>query len=161
VPVSQPLASEQAPPAVHAEQVPLLQTMLLPQVVPLATLVVVARQLCVPEEQSVLPVRHGLLVGVHARPAVHDTHEPPLHTRFVPQFVPGAVFVRPLVQACTPVAHEMVPVLQPLLTLQDPPAVQLQRPEPLQKVVPPVPQAVPGFAFDRLAEQTCAPVEHE
>jgi hypothetical protein len=105
VPVSQPLLIEQAPPAVHGEQAPALQTRLVPQLVPLATLVAVATHVCVPVEQSVLPTTQGLVAGVHARPAVHDTHDPPLQTWFVPQFVPLVAFER-LEHTCVPVEQE-------------------------------------------------------
>jgi hypothetical protein len=49
-----------------------------------------------------------------------------------PQFVPGAVFVRPDVHCDAPVEHEVVPVVQPLLMLHPAPAVQLQWPAPSQ-----------------------------
>jgi hypothetical protein len=48
LPVSHPLLIEQAVPAVHAEHVPLLQTWLVPQLVPLPTLPVAAPHCCVP-----------------------------------------------------------------------------------------------------------------
>lgn len=40
-----------------------------------------------PVEQLVDP-KSQTLVGVHDRPAVHDSHEPPLQTRSGPQEVP-------------------------------------------------------------------------
>ena len=129
---------EQAPPAVHAEQVPPLQTMLLPQVVPLATLVEVATHVCDPVEQSVLPTRHGF-DGVHVRPAVHDTHCPPLHTWLVPQLVP--LDTLPAETHCMlPVVHEYVPFTQ-VAKLHDPPAVHdphwpLLQTDPLPHDVP-------------------------
>lgn len=71
---------EHAPPAVHDEHAPLLQTWLVPQVCPLATLPV-ETQTDWPDEQSVLPVWQLLgappVVGVQATPAVQATQLPP------------------------------------------------------------------------------------
>jgi hypothetical protein len=59
-------------PAVHGEHVPLLQTMLVPQLVPWGWLPE-EMHVCEPVEQSVFPVWQALEY-VHARFAVHDTH---------------------------------------------------------------------------------------
>jgi hypothetical protein len=61
-------------PCVQAPQVPLWQTSLVPQLVPLATLPV-GLQTGRPVEQSVVPVWHGLLVE-HAVPALHAPQLP-------------------------------------------------------------------------------------
>jgi hypothetical protein len=73
-------------PAVQAEQVPLLQTWLVPQLVPLVTLPVAAPHCCVPLAQVYVLVVHA--VGLHAPPAVHAEHVPLLQTWLVPQLVP-------------------------------------------------------------------------
>jgi len=65
-----------------------MQTMFVPHDVPFA-LFPFSVQTDAPVAQEVAPVLHGL-VGVHVAPAVHDAHEPLLHTWLVPQTVPLA-----------------------------------------------------------------------
>ncbi len=91
VPVWQGLVGVQAPPAVHATQVPLLQTRLVPHVEPLATFPVSA-QTEAPVTHDVAPVRHGF-VGWQLAPAVHATQPPLLQTRLVPHTVPLTRFL--------------------------------------------------------------------
>ena len=66
----------QVAPAVHEAHVPvLLHTMLVPQLVPAATLVFLSVQVGVPVEQASAPAWH-LFVGVQAAPSTHATHLP-------------------------------------------------------------------------------------
>jgi hypothetical protein len=95
-------------PWVHAAQVPLLQTMLVPQAVPSASAVPVSVHAEAPVEHEVIPVWHALL-GVHARPAVHAAQAPALHTMLVPQVVPFGAFEPVSMQLGAP-AHDVVPV---------------------------------------------------
>ena len=98
-----------AVPAVHARQVPPLQTMFVPQAVPFA-LLLPSTQVIVPVEQDVVPFLQ-LLVGLvtHAEPAVHALHVPLLQTPLVPHEVPFATF--PVsAQTDTPVTHDVAPV---------------------------------------------------
>lgn len=85
------LGGTQLVPSVHAMHVPLLQTMLVPQVVPLVALPD-SLHTDTPVAHDVVPALHGLLVW-QLRPAAHATHAPPLHTRSVPQVVPFITFV--------------------------------------------------------------------
>jgi hypothetical protein len=87
-PVRHALAGMQLTPAVQDPQVPLLQTLLVPQEVPFAT-VPVSAQTGVPVTHEIAPVRQAF-AGVQAAPAVQAVHVPPLHTMFVPQEVPLA-----------------------------------------------------------------------
>jgi hypothetical protein len=48
--------------------------------------------------------------GTHCAFTVHATHEPELHTRFVPHEAPSALFA-PLVHTSAPVLHEVMPCL--------------------------------------------------
>ena len=73
-------------PAVHATHAPLLQTRLVPQVVPSAMLPFTLHTID-PVEHEYVPVWHEL--GEHVPPAVHDTQLPPLQTMFTPQLVPS------------------------------------------------------------------------
>jgi hypothetical protein len=79
-----------APFAVHAEHVPLLQTMLVPQLVPLVTLPA-ETHFMLPDEHEYVPLTHALYV--QAPPAVHDPHCPLRHTAPLPQVVPSVMFV--------------------------------------------------------------------
>jgi hypothetical protein len=126
-------------PGVHAVHAPLSQTMLVPQLVPLATLPD-EMHACEPVEQSVFPVWQGF-EKVHPSPAVHDTHWPPLQTWLVPQFVPLAVLTRPEEQTDAPVTQEVLPVSHPPLIEQAVPVVHATHWPPLQTWL--VPQLVP------------------
>jgi hypothetical protein len=109
VPVLHTLLGWQAVPAVHGTHVPLLQTWLVPQVVPFTRLAPVSAQVIV-GEQDVKPAWQRL-AGVHGSPAVHATQAPVLHTMLVPQLVPLATF--PAAEHTgAPVAQLMIPVRQ-------------------------------------------------
>ncbi len=92
VPVSQTLAGVQAALFWHVVHAPLSQTMLVPQLVPLSTLLPVSLHTGTPEEQSIEPVWHGL-DGTHEEPCAHALHEPLSQTMPLPQLVPFATFV--------------------------------------------------------------------
>jgi hypothetical protein len=100
----------QEDPDVQATHDPLLQTMLVPHAVPLATFTGSAH-VDEPDEQDVIPLWHGLPPGLHATPAVHATHVPPLQTMFAPHAAPFGAFATPA-HTDVPVAHEVVPVWQ-------------------------------------------------
>jgi hypothetical protein len=155
VPVRQGLAGWQLTPDVQALHVPLLQTAgaaVVPQLVPFATLPTSA-QTDVPVVQEVVPVRQGL-VGWQLAPAVHATHDPALHTLFVPQTVPFERFwvVSEQVIVGTQV---IVPAWQGLAGAQAIPAVQEAHAPLLQTRF--VPQLVPLATFPD-SVQTGAPV---
>src|SRR5262249_14214309 len=96
-------------PTVHATQLPELQTMFVPQVVPLATLPDSA-QTGAPVLHVVAPVRHGLPETVQDAPTVQSPQAPAaLQTRFVPQVVPAGTGVPLSMQTGVPVVHDSVP----------------------------------------------------
>jgi hypothetical protein len=97
-------------PAVQLLHAPLpSQTSLVPQLVPAGS-GVASTQVCVPVVHDVVPVSQAALgLLEHALPLVHDTHDPPLHTRFVPQLVP-AFFCVPSTQTDVPVEQLVVPL---------------------------------------------------
>jgi hypothetical protein len=144
-------------PAVHAVHVPLSQTMLLPQFAPLAWFPA-EMHVCEPVEQSVFPTRQGF-DKVHASPAVHDTHWPPLQTWLVPQFCPLDALTRLAVHCDAPVAHEVLPVSHPLLIEQAVPVVHATHWPPLQTWL--VPQFVPLATLPVAALHVCVPLAHE
>jgi hypothetical protein len=109
VPVWQLLAGVHIAPVVHALQVPLSHTSLVPHEVPLGTSVIVSVQVETPVEQDVEPTWQ-LLVGVHDSPAVHDEHVPLSHTSLAPHVVPFERLVPVSLHTDTPVEHEVVPV---------------------------------------------------
>jgi hypothetical protein len=102
------LASVHEPPAVHATHEPALQTMLVPQAVPL--------EACVPVSVHVLvvqfsePTSHGFAVGMHAAPFVHVVHVPLSQTWPVPHDVPLSPGMPVSVQVDTPVEQSVLPV---------------------------------------------------
>jgi hypothetical protein len=97
-------------PAVQATQLPLaLQTMLVPQLVPVV-LLVSSRQVGTPVVHDVVPFLHAPGLVVHAWPAVHSVHWPfALHTWLAPQPVP-AVFTAPSTHVGAPVPHDVTPL---------------------------------------------------
>jgi len=147
-------------PAEHATQVPpALQTMLVPQVVPVIFCVLLTHAI-VPVVQVVRPVKQGFGFVVQAWFAVHVPQFPlPSQTMFVPQLVPP-ILLLPSTQVWAPVAQEFVPFLQMLgLVVQEPLAVQeTQVPEPLQTML--VPQLVPAILL-LPSTQVWAPVVQE
>jgi hypothetical protein len=86
IPVRQAVAGVQVTPAVQDAQLPLLQTLLVPQEVPFATFPV-SVQIDAPVTHEVAPVRQEL-AGVQAVPEVQEAQAPLLHTMFVPHTVP-------------------------------------------------------------------------
>jgi hypothetical protein len=144
---------------VQAPHVPLLQTMLVPHVVPFA-LLPPSTQVIVPVAQDVVPFLQ-LLVGfvVHDMPAVHAPHVPLLQTRFVPQAVPFAL-LPPSTQVIVPVAQDVVPFLQLLVgfVVHDKPAVHAPHPPLLQTMF--VPQALP-LGLLPASTQVMVPVRHD
>jgi len=156
VPVLHTFGGWQLAPPVHDTHAPLLHTRLAPHMDPLTRLVPVSAQLM--GAQEVKPAWQGL-VGVHASPAVHATHWPALHTKFVPQLVPLATF--PVaVQTGPPVLHVVVPVRQGWLgTEQLVPDIQVPHvPVPLQTRLSP--HDVPGARLVPVSVQVGLPVEH-
>jgi hypothetical protein len=146
--------------AVHAPQVPLpLQTMFVPQLVP-AAMLLPSTQVIVPDEQAVMPLRHGFGLPVQAMPAVQLPQAPePLQTRLLPQLVPAALLV-PSTQVEAPVAQEVMPFLQMFgLVVQTVPAVHGTHVPPALHTMF-VPQLVPGALFP-VSPQTTTPVTHE
>lgn len=122
---------------------------------PFATFVTLAVQAEAPVAHEVCPFWHAF--GWQAVPAVHDTHEPLLQTRLVPQLVPSARFETLAVHCEVPVAHEVLPVVQ-----TDGLHVALavhELHEPLLQTWL-VPQLVP-LATLLAGVQTMVPVEHE
>ena len=157
-PVLQWFVGWQLAPAVHALQVPLLQTMFVPHDVPLARFRPVSEQV-IAGEQACVPAWHAL-AGVHDIPIVHDTQLPELQTMLVPQEAPLATFPDSA-QTGTPVLHVVAPVRHGLPeTAQDAPTVQSpQTPVALQTRF--VPQLVPAATGVPLSVQTGVPVEHD
>lgn len=101
-------------PATHAPQLPFAsQTWPEPQVVP-DILFVPSTHTEVPVVQLVMPLRQPAFgFVVHARFGVHMMQLPELlQTWLVPQEVPAARLPEST-QVCTPVVHEVTPVLQP------------------------------------------------
>jgi hypothetical protein len=157
-PVLHTLVGWQLTPPVHETQLPVLQTLFVPQVVPLARLLPVSEQL-IEGEQTVMPAWQAF-AGAQARPAVQATHTPVLHTMFVPHIVPLATL--PVsVHTGAPLVQTVAAVRQGLpLTVQLAPAVQeTQLPEALQTLF--VPQLVPAATSVVLSLQTGVPVEQE
>jgi hypothetical protein len=150
----------QAAPAVHATQAPApLQTMFVPQPVPVAFCVLFAHAI-VPVVQVVMPVKQGFGFVAHAWLGVHEPQLPfPSQTMLVPQLVPP-ILLLPSAQVWAPVAQEVVPFLQTFgLVVQDMPAVQAtQLPALLQTML--VPQLVPAILL-LPSTQVGAPVAHE
>jgi hypothetical protein len=98
-----------------------------------------------PDVQDVVPFLQALFgLLVHATPAAHATQTPAaLHTRFVPQLVPGAFCVAvsrqvmmPVVQLVRPVRHGPGLVVHAWFAVHDP---QLPLPSQTRLVPQPVP----------------------
>jgi hypothetical protein len=155
VPVRHGLLGLQLPPLVQAVQTPALQTLFVPQSVPLARLVPVSEQV-IDDPQLMLPAWQGL-AGVQDIEAVQEVQVPLLQTMFVPQLVPLAAFADS-VHTGLPVPQLMVPTRQglPLIGQEAPVWQATQVPAPSQTLL--VPQLVPGAAAVPLSLQTGAPV---
>jgi hypothetical protein len=154
-PVLQGLVGWQLVFAVQAPQVPLSQTLLFPQEVPLATFCPVSEQV-IAGEQAVLPTWQAF-EGVQATPAVQATQLPPLQTMLVPQAVPVATFPD-CMQTGAPLVQTVVPVWQAAPDGEQlAPAWQLtQLPVDPQTLF--VPQLVPAVTSFPLSLQTGVPV---
>jgi hypothetical protein len=100
----------QAALAVQALHVPPLQTWFVPHVMP-SGLAAPSMQSCVPVLHEVMPSLQAVSgLSGHVTPAVQALQAPaPLHTRFVPQTVPGALFVAVFSQVSAPVAQDVTP----------------------------------------------------
>ena len=104
----------QATPTVQAVHVPLLQTMLVPQEVPLATFAD-SVQTGAPVSQEVVPIRHALPLTLQVAPTVQLTQLPvEPQTLFVPQPVPAATRVPVSLQTGVPVEQVSEPLWQGL-----------------------------------------------
>jgi hypothetical protein len=147
--------------AVQATQLPaLLQTMLVPQLMPVGWLASSA-QVRAPVAHEVTPVLHAPGLVEHACPPAHATHAPAvLQTMPTPQLVPAARFapstqvVAPLPeQLVTPCLHAVGLPVQVWLATQAP-----QKPLPSHSW-PPVQVVVFGLGVPSM--QVDAPVTHE
>jgi hypothetical protein len=148
----------QAIPTVQAAQAPPLQTMFVPQEVPLATFPD-SVQTGAPVSQEVVPVRHGLPLTLQAAPTVQLTQLPvEPQTLFVPQLVPGATRVLISLQTGVPVAQVSVPLWQGFAGTQLAPSAQVLH-CPARHTIP-APQEVP-FGWSPDSVQTGAPVAHD
>lgn len=133
----------QEPPAVQPRHIPVLQTRLVPQGVPLVTDARVSLQIGAPVEQDCDPTWQGALDGVQD-PAMQAAQVPLLQTRLGPHGDPLPTF--PVMgQVCTPVAHDVTPVWQVLLAgVHGSPALQETHDPKLQTRR--VPQEVPFWS---------------
>jgi hypothetical protein len=154
VPVWHGLAGTHAAPALHATQLPPMHTMLLPQLVPFGRLPDSAHT-GDPVAHDVAPVLQTLL-GWQLDPAAHATHDPPLHTRSVPQLVP---FVRLAPVSLQPMVGEqtVTPAWQGFAGTHAGPGVHATQPPFWQTRF--VPHAEP-FGWLPASRQTGAPVLH-
>ena len=108
-PTWQGLVGVQLALAVHCVHVPLLQTSLLPHVVPFAAFAPVSTHVEAPVLHDVSPVWHGL-AGVQAVPAVQATHDPDaLHTSLVAHDVPVVTLTPVSTHTDVPVLHDVSP----------------------------------------------------
>ena len=157
-PVRQAVVGVQVTPAVHETQVPVWQTLFIPQEVPLAMLPF-STQTAVPVVHEIAPVRHAV-VGVQAAPVVQDPQMPPLQTLLFPQEVPFATF--PVsTQTDIPVTQEVAPVRHAVAGVQPAPDVQAPQVPLLHTMFGPhtVPLArlLPVSTQSMLGEQTDCP----
>jgi hypothetical protein len=143
------LLGVQVRPAVQETQLPVLQTMFMPQVAPSASEVPASVQTALPVEQDSVPLWQGL-VGTHDPPAAQATQPPLLQTMFGPQLVPFGRF--PVsAQTDAPVTHEVAPVRQRLVGWQLAAEVQVLQLPLLQTLL--VPHTVPLTSMLPLSAQ--------
>lgn len=134
----------------QATQAPALHTLLVPQLVPVATGVVVAAHPTAGEHVT-LPVTHGFS-GTQSSPAEHETHTPALQIWLLPQVLPLSTLPlsmqtgAPVSQAVVPVRHGLPPTAQLLPTLQ-----VTHAPAALHTRL--VPQEVPAVSWILLSSQ--------
>jgi hypothetical protein len=145
-------AGVHATPAVHAVQVPLSQTSLVPHDAPFATLFPVSPHTGTPVEHEVDPVWHGL-TGVQTAPVVHAAHAPLSQTWLVPHDVPLATWVLVALHTGVPVVHEVVPVRHGFVGVHAAPAVHVIQVPLLQTSL--VPHEVPLEALLPESVQVC------
>jgi hypothetical protein len=108
-PAWQTLDGMQVLPAVQETQLPLLQTMLVPQEVPSATLPD-CMQTGAPLLQTVVPVWHGAPEGEQLAPTLQLTQDPVLpQTLLVPQLVPAETSFPVSLQTGVPDEQSSVP----------------------------------------------------
>ncbi len=105
-------------PFIHVPQVPARQNMVdpivAPQFLPSTTNVPMSVQTGDPLPHVTVPVWH-LLTGMQDIPIVHATQAlAPLHTKFVPHELPGALLMMLSTQTDDPVEQDVVPTLQGL-----------------------------------------------
>jgi hypothetical protein len=117
-PAWQALLGVQAAPAVQATQLPLLQTMLVPQEVPFAVFPESVHT-GAPVLHAVVPVWQGLPVTAQLAPVWQATQAPVLlQTLFVPQTVPAETVVPWSLQTGVPVEQTSVPWWHPFVGTQ-------------------------------------------
>jgi hypothetical protein len=104
------LAGVQTVPAVHATQLVPWQTMFRPHDVPAATAVPVSLQTGSPDAQSVVPLSHGFVVGVHCALWVHAPQFPSSQTWLAPQLVPLGTLSPVSLHVCVPVEQSLTPM---------------------------------------------------
>jgi hypothetical protein len=108
-PVRHGLVGTQVRPAVQLTQLPPLQTMFVPQLVPSGALPD-STQVAEPVLQVVVPVRQGRPAIGQVAPAAHAAQVPvALQTMFCPQLVPAGLFVPRSMQTATPLEQSRVP----------------------------------------------------
>lgn len=158
VPFLHGLVGWQAPPAVQAVHTPARQTRFVPQDAPFGKLVVVSVQVAAPLAHDCVPVWQ-VLAGVQVAPVTQATHLAVVsQTMFVPQVVPGALFV---VSAHTddPVTHDVAPFLHGFAGWQTVPSVhETHMPVRHTRFVP---QDVPSVRFVVESVHVAAPVVHD
>jgi hypothetical protein len=150
------LAGVQVPPLLQGAQVPALQTMPVPHIVP-AALLPLSTQTDEPVAQDVVPVLHAL-GGWHTVPAVQETHIPARQTRSEPQVIPSGWFIVVSVQTAPPVSQASVPLWQGLVGGQLAPAMQATQAPLVHTML--APQGVPLGLFPDVTHAE-TPVAHE
>jgi hypothetical protein len=156
-PRAQGSAAVQLPLAVHATQLPPLQTRSVPQVTPLASAVPLSLHTGAPVLQAMVPLWHALPDGVQVAPAVHATQVPPPQTRPVPQAVPLLTLAPVSTQTDAPVLQSVAPVWQGLPDgVQVAPAVHATQAPALH--TRPAPQLAPLARLVPVSVHTGVPV---
>jgi len=108
VPAWQGLVGTQDDPALHALHSPLLQTIPVPQALPLAALPLSIHTAC-PVLHEVCPTRQGAPTTSQVAPALQATQTPWWQTLSVPHFVPSSRGVVASVHKGVPPAQDRVP----------------------------------------------------
>ena len=143
--------------SVQATQLPLLQTLSLPQLEPVE-FATTLEHTGLPLAQSMRPLWHGLLLGLQVAPSAQITHWPARQTRSVPQERPFALVVV-ILQDCTPVEQSVLPTWQPPFATQTWPSEQATQ-LCVEVHTFPLPQTVPTGLGVRLP-QTGLPLAQE